>query len=147
MTAQVTGFDWLAEALAKYPRIAIAGGPKVGKTTLSQQVADRPVIHTDDWIEAPWEDVPHIVIAACKDKPRYVVEGVQVPRALRKGLEVDAVVWLDQPFAHLNPRQVGMAKAVQTVLDGWRAQNKHVAILSPPCGPTHVAIRNTMGDR
>lgn len=130
--AQVTGFDFFAEALARYPRIAIAGGPKVGKSTLTKQITDRPIIHTDDTMHQAWEDQPFIAIERCKPHLRFVVEGVQVPRALRKGLEVDAVLWLDHAFVALNARQVGMAKAVLTVFVGWRAANRHIPIVVPP---------------
>src|SRR5262245_4436614 len=41
--------SWFDDVLGKYSRVAIVGGPRTGKTTLSATVSDRPVIHTDDF--------------------------------------------------------------------------------------------------
>lgn len=58
----------LFQAMAsRYRRIAIVGGPRTGKTTLSQVVTDRPVIATDDFMGAPWEEVPSRVIARAQE--------------------------------------------------------------------------------
>ena len=113
-----------AEVLAKYQRIAIAGGPKVGKSTLSNAgiATGHRIVHTDDLISRfSWDDAPLEIISICSKLPRFVVEGVQVPRALRKGLAVDVVVWLGDPKAPQTDRQVSMGKGVKTVLDDWRA--------------------------
>lgn len=133
--------DWFAEALAKYARIAIAGGPRVGKTTLTGRVTDRPVIHTDDTMSEPWEQQPFIAIERCRPHASFVIEGVQVPRALRKGLVVDAVLWLDQALAPVTPRQASMGKGVLSVFAGWRAANPNVPHIFVPPG----RIRNIAG--
>lgn len=113
---------WFADVLRCYPRVAVAGGPRTGKTTLVSAVADRPILHTDDLMSFPWEQVPHLVIQrATKAGRSFVVEGVQVPRALRKGLAVDAVVWLGAPRTDLTPGQHVMSRAVHTVFEDWRA--------------------------
>jgi hypothetical protein len=45
--------------LRTYARVAIAGGPRTGKTTLAATVKDRPVVHTDDFIVGhEWSEVP-----------------------------------------------------------------------------------------
>lgn len=111
------------EAL-KLPRVAIVGGPGTGKSTLAAKVDDRDVVHTDSFRELPWEDVPAAVIAECSGKPAFVVEGVQVARALRKGLEVDVVIYCETERAELNTRQRGMGKAVRTVMRDWWQANK-----------------------
>ncbi len=114
---------WFRVALARYPRVAVTGGPKSGKTSICTGVTDRFVLHTDDLIEEKWEDVPGIVRLRLADKASFVVEGVQVPRALRRGLVVDAVVWMRSAKTSLTPGQRTMAKAVGTVFEQWRALN------------------------
>ena len=121
----------LRNVLAAYKRIAITGAPRTGKTTITQQVTDRPVIHTDDWMREPWTDVPLLVKAACEQEPEaFVVEGVQVPRTLRKGLEVDAVVYLTTPQVPQTQLQINMGKAVGTVLSEWAATHPNVPIIT-----------------
>lgn len=111
--------------LDQYPRIGIAGAPRTGKTTLSQAAAQRrAVIGTDAYKEMPWEDIPHRMIADVDGLKTYVIEGVQVGRALRKGLPVDALVYLDQPMVDQNPGQVAMGKGILTVLRDWVAKSE-----------------------
>lgn len=115
--------DALTDALTRYERIAITGAPRVGKTWLSGALPlDREVIHTDMWMQTPWADQPRCIIEACETLPRFIVEGVQVPRALRKGLQVDALIWLLRPGVAQSPAQVAMGKAITTVFEGIRAQ-------------------------
>ncbi len=114
---------WFAVALSMYDRIAIVGGPGTGKTTLSKWAGShRPVLGTDEYQTMPWEDVPRHVINKTRTLGRkFVVEGVHVARALRKGLEVDAVIHLEtlhrpDPL----PGQLAMGKGVETVFAEWR---------------------------
>jgi hypothetical protein len=119
------------DLLAQYPRIAIAGAPRTGKTSLTNQVSDRPVIHTDDWMERPWEDVPALVAAACAGLEAFVLEGVRAPDALRKGgVEVDAVVWLSKPKVEQTPVQRSMGIGVHTVLAQWKETHPDVPIVT-----------------
>lgn len=112
-------FD-LQDLLSRYDRIVIAGGPNTGKTTLCASITDRPVLHTDELIGAvPWADVPETLIEIADSEPRYVLEGVQAARALRKGLRPQVVVYLNRQRVALNPRQAGMKKAVRTVFDEY----------------------------
>lgn len=135
---------WFASALAQYPRLAIAGGPKTGKTTLSRTCTDRPIIHTDDYMDMEWSEASEQIVKDANGIAGPVlVEGVRVPHALRKGLDVYAVVWLDSPFSPLNARQESMAKATLSVYAQWRAKNKHVPIVVP----NDARIRNMAGDR
>jgi hypothetical protein len=84
-------------------------------------VTDRPVIATDSYMGLPWGDIPHKVIADIGDAEAFVVEGVQVARTLRKGLAVDAVVYLTRPKAEVKREHVAMAKGIATVMRGWLA--------------------------
>lgn len=96
----------------------------MGKTTLSSQVRDRRVLSTDEFRNLPWEAVPEKVIQELSNERSFVVEGVQVARALRKGLTVDAVVYLSvSKIPSRMPRQIAMAKAVHTILTDWRKTN------------------------
>ncbi len=79
----------------------------------------------------PWADVPALVRAACSQAgPSFVVEGVQVPRTLRKGLEVDAVIYLTEPRIPQTPAQIAMGKALSTVLSEWSTAHPNVPILT-----------------
>lgn len=66
-------------------RVCITGGPKTGKTTLSKDFEN--VIHCDDFIASHgWSEASaHIATLMLEDGP-WTIEGVQVPRALRKAL-------------------------------------------------------------
>ncbi len=57
--------------LNRYARVAIGGGPRVGKTTLAALATDRPVVHTDDWRGLPWSDQPYAIIEACSTHERF----------------------------------------------------------------------------
>lgn len=104
-------------------RLAIAGGPRTGKTTLAGRLIGRSQVHTDDFMALPWAEVPEATIAACSSHQCFVVEGVQVARALRKGLEVDAVIWMGRPMVTLSDGQASMAKGVYTVFQEWVTTN------------------------
>lgn len=109
----------LRELLKRYDRIGITGAPKAGKSTLTARIRDRAVLHTDDWIDAGWAEAPLEVIKAAALQPTLlVVEGVIVPRAIRKGLPLDALLWLPKPLIALSTRQAAMAQSQLTVLEG-----------------------------
>jgi len=109
-----------AEALRKYDKIALAGGPRSGKSTLTAAVADRPVIHTDDYMELPWSELPPAVLALPElGGDRWVIEGVQVGRVLRKGLQPDVVLWLGGSHGELSKGQRSMVKGCETVFKDW----------------------------
>lgn len=127
--------EWWLDILSRYPRVAIAGGPRTGKTTLSAIGDGRPVVHTDDWIDkTEWDGVPTEVIKACGAGP-VIVEGVQVPRALRKGLSVDCVVWCERPRALQTRKQLIMLAGLRTIFAEWASNNAGaVPVFSPPEG-------------
>lgn len=123
--------DALAKLLDDHARIAIVGGPRTGKSRLASLVADRPVICTDRFSYLGWGDVPAAVIAQCTALPSFVLEGIQVARALRSGLVVDAVLYLDEPKAEQSKGQITMGKGVSTVFAEWRAGHLGVHVVSP----------------
>ena len=124
--------DWFLDTLRQYPaaRIAIAGGPRTGKTTLSARVTDRPVYHGDDHIALGWSQASEALAAQVNASVGpLLVEGVQVPRALRKGMAVDVVIWLERPYVAQTPEQSIMGKGCRTVFDEWRAANPAVPVV------------------
>lgn len=120
--------DKLAAVLAAHKRVAIVGPPRTGKSTLASQVKDRPVIATDDTKRHPWADQPGITIKRAEGHERCVIEGVQVARALRKGLQVDAIVVLDAPHETLNDGQRRMSKGHAKILADALAMNPGVVV-------------------
>ncbi len=105
---------------------------------MSKFVTDRPVHHNDTALHIKWEDQPAHWIKQTKDQPAFVIEGVQAARAIRKGLDVDAVIHLSREDAdrHLNdtrgtplkPGQVSMHKAQKTILAEALQDKPHVAV-------------------
>jgi hypothetical protein len=128
----------LAGLLAQHDRIAIAGGPRTGKTTLTNAVKTHHVVHTDDYMHLAWLDAPEAINDECRFHRRFVVEGVQVARCLRGGkesnrapLEVDAVLWLDDSVAPMTTNQASMAKGIKTTFADWRSRNHGVIVVYP----------------
>jgi hypothetical protein len=134
-------FDWFGDALARYARIAITGYPKTGKTTLSARVGDRPVVHGDDYIPLGWSEASQKMADVVNNTQGPVlVEGVQVPRALRKGMRVDAIIWLDARLVPYDRKHAPMSEGVLTVFTEWRQSNPHVPVLLPAPVPTRNAL-------
>lgn len=108
-------------------RIAIAGGPRTGKTTFAQAlgaglgVASRS---TDDLMGGDWS-AASLAASRWFDAPgALIVEGVAVPRALRKwlaanptGKPVDKVIWIHGAKTERSKGQETMSKGCTTV---WR---------------------------
>lgn len=114
-------------------RIAITGGPRTGKTTLAAKLAKEsslPIVCTDDFKELGWSEAStHVANLIAKSEPA-IIEGVAVPRALRKALEaapderpLDKLIvvepsrrWHEKhsPQSH---GQRAMGKGVHTVLE------------------------------
>ena len=117
--------------LEQHDRIAVVGGPKTGKSTLCRRcVKGRPLFGTDTYKREPWKDQPAHILAMCSGVSKFVVEGVQVARALRgskdgtaKQLEVDCIVYLTEPRIERLPGQERMAKGVATILRDYIAKN------------------------
>lgn len=114
-------------------RICIAGWPRAGKTTLARDIHERTRIdpdhdavgvlrHTDSTIDLGWSEAS-AEVATWFDAPGpWIIEGVAVPRALRKwmaahpeGKPCDVVYWLAKPFLELTKWQQTMAKGCVSV--------------------------------
>jgi hypothetical protein len=102
-------------------RIAVTGGPRTGKTTFSDGLPG--VRHTDDFADQGWGEQADAASLFFDDPDASVVEGVMVPRALRKWLDrnpegkpVDEVMFLKGAHGELTPGQQSMTKGVETVL-------------------------------
>jgi len=136
--------DTLIALLQGYARVAIVGAPRTGKTSLANNeavrfaLARRPVIYSDDFKHLAWGEVPPAIVAVCKQMERFLIEGVQVARALRRGLEIDAVLYLDDAKAEQLPGQVVMGKGIATVFNEWRIFNPHVHVVSPDRVPQEL---------
>ena len=107
------------ELVECYKKVALTGPPKSGKTTLANEIKDRPIIHTDDFIHLSWKEqvLASRIQAASLDT--FLIEGIQVPRILRKGLDIQIVICLGESIEPLNTRQIGVGKSVRTVLTEW----------------------------
>ena len=109
-------------------RICITGGPRTGKTTLAASLgAGMPVTNCDDFIGMGWSESSAHVATLLERPGPWVIEGVQVARALRKWLAAhvpivtdsrpcDRLIILRTPHVELTPGQRSMAKGVDTVL-------------------------------
>lgn len=98
----------------------------MGKTTFADLVDDRPVIHTDAFMAMRWEDVPDAVLTRIMGLTPFLLEGVMVPRVLRRAIRdrgipkiCDLVIMLETQWKVLSPRQEGMSKSVHTIFDEW----------------------------
>jgi len=101
-------------------RIAIAGAPGSGKTTLADSMGEAR--HTDDLIPLDWSEQSEAASWWFDEEGDLIVEGVAVPRALRKwllrneeGKPVDEVIYLADPLVPLTLGQARMAKGCWTV--------------------------------
>jgi hypothetical protein len=114
------------EEAVELPRVAIAGVPHSGKTTLAVLHAGRrPLVHTDDSIDREgWSERSSSLVRELGGLDSFVVEGMRVPHALRKGLEVDAVIWLPRSWDKLEPGQESMGKGALTVFNEWRRADR-----------------------
>ena len=99
-------------------RLLIAGVPRSGKTTLAGEGAG----HTDDYIDLGWGEASLSVSYLFDAVGPWTIEGVAIPRALRKwlvqnptGKPADKVIFLNEPFGELSKGQLSMAKGCRTV--------------------------------
>lgn len=110
-------------------RIAIAGGPRCGKTTLAATLGAELVRCSDDVATLGWSEAS-AEVATWFDAPGpWVIEGVALARALRKwlatnpeGAPCDVVHLLNKPYVELTPGQATMAKGCITVWTGIEAE-------------------------
>lgn len=107
-------------------RIAIAGAPRSGKTTLARAL-DPNAKHTDDLSFYQWSTQSYLASQWFSDPTIYTIEGTTVIRAIRKWLKLnqpgrpcDTLVYLHIPLTPLNMGQLRMAKATLTILNEIR---------------------------
>lgn len=106
-------------------RVAIAGIPNSGMTTLSKEMQMNTgvkVFHTDDIVKKfDWSGASKEV-STWFDKAEFIIEGSVVPRALRKwmkentGKPCDKLIWLHEPYEELSQSQKAIAKGCLTVM-------------------------------
>lgn len=117
--------------IEEFPRVVLSGVVGSGKTLLLQNVdlGGRKVIHTDDFSHVPWEDKFAAIRAAVDEHSSFVLAGVLAPHLLHKGLEVDAVCWLNGTRQRgLTNRQIGIGKGCRTLLHRWRHQHPKIPV-------------------
>lgn len=112
-------------------RICITGGPKTGKTTLANRLADEygdhtgvTVGHTDDLIATHDWSAASLEVSHWLDAPDpWIIEGVAMSRALRKWMKahpgqkppIDKLIVLSYPWVERTSGQQSMAVGVDTV--------------------------------
>lgn len=105
-------------------RTLIAGVPRAGKTSLALALglaSSATVRHTDDLIDLGWSEASELAGLWFDAPGPWIVEGVAVPRALRKWMArsskrpAEKIVWLDAPRVELTAGQASMAQACRTV--------------------------------
>lgn len=108
-------------------RIAITGAPRAGKTTLARRMArelNAAIISTDDFKDLGWSEASDRVAGIIARGEFDVLEGVAVPRALRKALATSDAKPVDKLIV-VEPSQRWHARhSPQT--DGQRAMGKGV---------------------
>ena len=109
-------------------KTAIAGIPRSGKTTFANEMqvfTGAQIFPTDDLIERFRWSEQAIEAAKWFDREgNIIIEGVTVPRALRKWLEnnhtgkpCDKLIWMKKAKTPLTKGQTTMAKGCLKVLD------------------------------
>lgn len=112
--------------MTDFQRILIAGGPRTGKTVLSIELGRQLGVtprSTDELKDVlAWPEISAAVADWFEAPGPWVIEGVQVPRGIRKwldrhpgGLPCDLVYWSETPKVEQTPGQRSMAKGVKTV--------------------------------
>lgn len=113
--------------------MALSGVVKSGKSLLLDSIVPPPrfMFHTDDLqrLGLKFEDYPGYVIKRLEEFPCFLVVGMQVPRILRKGLEVDCLLWLDAPLHPLTPKQLGFSRGARTIMHKWRREHPQVPVI------------------
>jgi hypothetical protein len=107
-------------------KIAIAGFPRAGKTTRGKNIAlgVGELRSTDDLKKiGDWSKESEIAAAMFDEPTAFVMEGMVVPRALRKwlashpeGKPVDELLWMGDPKVPTHAGQDAMGKGALTVM-------------------------------
>jgi hypothetical protein len=107
-------------------KICISGPPRSGKSILSDKMGKNlsiPVFHCDDLISThSWSEASDFIASDWMNRDSFIIEGVQVARALRKWLiacpnekPCDTLYILNTPFIKLTPKQESMNKGIISV--------------------------------
>jgi dephospho-CoA kinase len=107
-------------------RLLITGGPRTGKTTTALDLGQKhgvPVYHTDDAIPLGWHAASAEVARWLTVPGPWIIEGVAIPRALRKylaahpeGIPCEQCIVLRTPHIALHQGQIAMMRGLLTVL-------------------------------
>lgn len=117
--------------LDRHARIALTGMVKSGKSLLLDETEyDRFRFHTDSLGPSGerWEDYPRAVLDAVSGLDAFLLTGMQVPRILRKGLEVDCLLWLNRPLHPLTRKQLAFSRGARTIMHKWRKTRPEVDV-------------------
>jgi len=118
------------EAIEMAHTVAIAGLPNAGKTFITDRASEHYKFHTDDFVhQYDWLSLPQGVIDAIGDKDQWLVEGMQVPRLLKRGLKPELVVWMDNPKVRLSPKQAGLGRQMWKAFEDWSHHNEFSAVI------------------
>lgn len=69
------------------------------------------LVKTDDYIPLGWEQAAMQAKANCERLGSFIIEGVRAEGSLRRGLEVDCLIWLRTP--HVTPMKAQAILAEQ----------------------------------
>lgn len=106
-------------------KIAIAGVPRAGKTTRGKTIAlgVGELRSTDNLKGIGWSEESALAAAMFDEPQAFVMEGMVVPRALRKwlashpeGKPCDELIWLGKPQVETSKGQDAMGKGAETVM-------------------------------
>lgn len=118
----IDAFPQMMELRPRMTRIAIIGWPGTGKTTLANEMGGGR--STDDLIHLGWSEASEAASYWFDEPGPWVIEGVAIPRALRKWRErnpdkappVDVVINLTTRYRDLAPGAIAMGKGIDKVL-------------------------------
>ena len=115
---------------ASMERVLVTGGPRCGKSTLALDLSTHgpegykvKLMATDSVKDLEWSEAS-LLVSTWFDMPGpWVIEGVTIPRALRKwlaahpeGKPCDRLIFLGKALVPLERGQISMFKGVITVL-------------------------------
>lgn len=114
------------EILDTYPRVLLSGAVRSGKSLLLGETAPgREVFHTDR-LRGGVEFVRfgETVRDLLGRVPRFVLAGNVAPQALKSGLMVDAVVWIERS----RDPACGVSPNLRRLVEDWEAGHPEAAV-------------------